>query len=54
MNQNRSVVGALLIIGTLLILSGLGEQPPRKLQLVIGIGLILAALVQAIRRRKPE
>jgi hypothetical protein len=34
MNQNRSVVGALVVIGTLLILSGLGEQPPRKLQLV--------------------
>lgn len=54
MNRNRSVVGVLLVIGTLLILTGLGEQPQRKLELVIGIGLILAALVQAIRSRKPE
>ena len=54
MNQNRSVVGVLVVIGTLLIVTGFGAQPRRKLETVIGIGLILAALVQAIRSRKPE
>jgi hypothetical protein len=54
MNQNRSAAGALVVIGTLLIVTALGAEPTRKLELVIGIGLILAALVQAIRSRKPE
>jgi len=54
MNQNRSVVGALVIAGTLLIVTGFGAQPPRKLSLALGIGLILAALVQAIRARKTQ
>jgi len=51
MNQNRPVWVALAIIGTLLIVTALGAHPPRKLELVIGIGLILAALVQAVRAR---
>jgi hypothetical protein len=51
MNQNRSVGVALVIIGTLFIVTGLGAQPPRKLETVMGIGLILAALVQALRAR---
>jgi len=51
MNQNRSIGVALVIIGTLLIVTALRAQPPQKMELVMGIGLILVALVQAIRAR---
>ena len=51
MNQSRPVGVALVIIGTLFVVTALGAQPPRKLELVMGIALILAAVVQAIRAR---
>jgi preprotein translocase subunit Sss1 len=51
MNQNRSVAVALVIMGTLLIATALGAQPPRKVALVMGIGFILVAVVQALRAR---
>lgn len=51
MNQNRSLGVAFVIIGTLLIVNSLGAQPPRKVALVVGIGFILVALVQALRAR---
>jgi hypothetical protein len=56
MNQNRSVPGMLVVIGTLLIVNSFGADPKRKLALGIGIALVLAALVQALRSRtrKPE
>jgi hypothetical protein len=54
MNQNRPVGVALVIMGTLLIVTALGAQPQRKVALVMGIGFILVAVVQALRARKPE
>jgi hypothetical protein len=51
MNQNRPIGVAFVIIGTLLIVTSLGADPPRKVELVMGIGFILVALVQALRAR---
>ena len=54
MNQNRPIGVALIIMGALLILTAWGAQPPRRLELVLGVGLILVGLVQALRARSPK
>jgi hypothetical protein len=54
MNQSRPIGVALAIIGTLFVVTALGAEPPRKLELVMGIGLILVGLVQALWARLPK